>query len=77
MYCYVYTLQTVEGNEPSLSHLWLCDYYDERFVVHYNFNVNTLKAVGTVLCIAMCTRYRQLEGMSHLSLTCGCAHRLL
>ena len=24
----------------------------------------------------MCTRHRQLEGMGHLSVTCGCVHKL-
>ena len=70
MYCYVCKLQTVGGYEPSLSHLWLCTWQA--------LHVNTLQAVGrnegTVLCIAMCASCRQLEGMSHLSLTCGCAH---
>ena len=40
--------------------------------------VHTLHAVGlnerTVICIAMCTRHRQLEAMSHMSLSHVAVH---
>ena len=35
----------------------------------------TVMKFHNVRCIEMYTRYRHLEGMSHLSLTCDCARR--
>ena len=56
----------------SFSHLWLCTLMTIRVLCI----ICTAPATGSWMEQTMCTRYRQLEGISHLSLTCGCAHRL-